>query len=88
MRNCSGTHLPSMATQCSAELEEERSFDKYLENVQQCFYKYVQQNDLDGHIQSDIKKLMAQTNEMKINILDSEGILEIMYNLDQANNKR
>ena len=67
VRNCSTTHLPNMADLCSAELELESSFDLFWEGVQKCFYYYVKENDLDGKIQSDVKKLM--TEEKGRNIL-------------------
>ena len=57
-----------MGAQCSAELELESSFDLFWEGVQKCFYYYVKENDLDGQIQSDVKKLMEEQKGQSIQV--------------------
>ena len=73
-----------MASKFSTDLELESSFDLFWEGVQKCFYYYVKENDLDGRIQSDVKKLLEEEKGQNVQI-PNPGSQALEFTLEDIN---
>ena len=65
IKNCSNTFLPNITDHCNEQLLSEEDYKEFWGSAKKCFYHYVEEKDVDGKVQNDVKELMKLAKGVK-----------------------